>query len=146
MSVIRMQCHGDQNQLSPLKRLLSAESVKQVCQTVGSCLHTEHSSGTGFWVLLSCCILSLSIGNTGNKICPFQKTKAGRKMWRQHSSVTWWVLPFWGYSTAVKIQSNLNTSMCPRAGRASLAGGKRGFGLTLCGRGWLFLSASVAHL
>lgn len=83
-------------------------------------------------------MLSLFIGKTSNKICCFQKNQTGRKTWSQRISVIWQVLPLVGYCTAVKIQTNLNMSVCQWAGRAPLAWGKWGFGLTLRGKGFAF--------
>ena len=83
-------------------------------------------------------MLSLSTGNTDNKICCFQKNQIGRKMWSQCISFTWQVLPLVGYCTVVESQTSLNMSMCQWAGRVPLAWGKWRFGLALHGKGFGF--------
>lgn len=90
------------------------------------------------------CCLFLQI-TQATKSATFKKSNRQKNV-EQCISVTWQVLLLVGYRTAVKIQTNLNMSVCQWAGRAPLSWGKWGFGLTLCGKRWGFLSASVAHL
>lgn len=84
-------------------------------------------------------MLSFPVGNTGNKICCFQKSPTGRKMWSQRISATLQVVLLVGYCTALKIQTNLKRSVCQWAGRAPPLEGDQDFVFVWKGRGFVWL-------